>query len=76
MTKRIVIIGGSIAGLSAALVLASAIKGDLDFQITIVEKGGKEADLYKAEVYNVPLFNAGIGGEEIIAKTKAQIENQ
>lgn len=74
MQKRVVIIGGSIAGLSAALVLASAIKGDLDFCITIVEKGGKEADLYKAEVYNVPLFAAGIGGEAIIAQTKAQIE--
>ena len=74
MKKRVVIIGGSIAGLSAALVLASAIKGDLVFCITIVEKGGKEADLYKAEVYNVPLFAAGIGGEAIIAQTKAQIE--
>lgn len=74
MTKHITIIGGSIGGLTAALVLASAIKGDLDFAISIVEKGGNEADLYKAEVYNVPLFKAGISGEEIIAQTKEQLQ--
>lgn len=74
MTKHITIIGGSIGGLTAALVLASAIKGDLDFAISIVEKGGNEADLYKAEVYNVPLFKAGISGEEIITQTKEQLQ--
>lgn len=73
MKKRVVIIGGSIGGLSAALVLASAIKGELDFELSIIEKGGKEADLYKADVYNVPMFRAGINGEEIIASTKEQL---
>ncbi|MCI5969056.1 FAD-dependent oxidoreductase [Helicobacter sp.] len=73
MAKKVVIIGGSVAGLSAALVLASAIKGELDFELSIIEKGGKEADLYKADVYNVPLFRAGINGEEIISSTKEQL---
>lgn len=73
-TKKVVIIGGSIAGLSAALVLASAIKGELSFELTLIEKGGKEADLYKADVYNVPLFKAGINGEEIIDSTKEQLQ--
>ncbi|TLD83249.1 NAD(P)/FAD-dependent oxidoreductase [Helicobacter sp. MIT 11-5569] len=73
-TKKVVIIGGSIAGLSAALVLASAIKGELSFELAIIEKGGKEADLYKADVYNVPLFKAGINGEEIIDSTKEQLQ--
>ena len=73
MKKRVVIIGGSIAGLSAALVLASAIKGELDFELSVIEKGGKEADLHQACVYNVPLFKSGIDGEEIITSTKEQL---
>ena len=39
MKKRITIIGGSIAGLSAALVLASAKNDELDFDINIIDSG-------------------------------------
>ncbi|PAF54011.1 hypothetical protein BKH42_03330 [Helicobacter sp. 13S00482-2] len=71
MKKKIVIIGGSIAGLNTALILASAINKDLDFDITIIDEGN--ADILKAEVYNVPFFPKGIQGEEIISHIKKQI---
>ncbi|CAM2863838.1 FAD-dependent oxidoreductase [Helicobacter burdigaliensis] len=72
---KVAIVGGSIAGLSSALVLASAIKNELNFEISIFDEGGSKADLYKAEIYNVPLFPRGIGGKEIIEKTKEQINS-
>lgn len=71
MKKRVTIIGGSIAGLTAALVLASAKNNELDFEINIVDEG--KADLNAAAIYNVPLFPRGITGKDIIAKTKEQI---
>ncbi|MDO7253341.1 FAD-dependent oxidoreductase [Helicobacter cappadocius] len=71
MKKKIIIIGGSIAGLNTALILASAINKDLDFEITIIDEG--KADILKAEVYNVPFFPKAIKGEEIISHIKNQI---
>lgn len=71
MKKRITIIGGSIAGLTAALVLASAKNDELDFDINVVDEG--KADLNAVAVYNAPLFPKGIVGKDIIAKTKEQI---
>ncbi len=72
MKKSITIIGGSIAGLTSALILASAKNSDLDFEINIIDEG--KADLNAVAVYNAPLFPAGIIGKDIIAKTKAQID--
>ncbi len=73
MKKRIVIVGGSIAGLTSALVLASAKNDELDFDISIIDDG--KADLNVVAVYNVPLFPRGIVGKDIIAKTKDQIDS-
>lgn len=74
MTK-VAIIGGSIGGLSAALTLASAINNERKFEISVIERDFKKSDLNKVAVYNVPLFPKGIIGEQIIEKTKAQIED-
>lgn len=71
MKKTITIIGGSIAGLTSALILASAKNNELDFDITIIDEG--KADLNAVAVYNAPLFPSGIEGKDIIAKTKEQI---
>lgn len=73
MKKRITIIGGSIAGLTAALVLASAKNDDLDFEISVIDEG--KADLGAVAIYNVPLFPRGIQAKEIIEHTKSQIES-
>lgn len=54
MKKSIAIIGGSIAGLSAALFFASAKNDELDFDITIFDDD--KADLKAATIYNVPFF--------------------
>lgn len=72
MKKRVVIVGGSIAGLTSALVLASAKNDALDFEITVIDEG--KADLNAVAVYNAPLFPRGIEGKEIIAKTREQID--
>lgn len=72
MKKKVVIVGGSVAGLNAALVLASAINKDLDFSITIIDEG--KADILNAEVRNVSFFPNAVKGEEIITHTKKQIE--
>ncbi len=49
MRKSIAIIGGSIAGLSAALFFASAKNEELDFDITVFDEG--KADLKADEIY-------------------------
>ncbi|PAF42824.1 FAD-dependent oxidoreductase [Helicobacter sp. 11S02596-1] len=72
MKKRIVIIGGSVAGLNAALILASAINKELEFDITIIDNGG--GDILKAEIHNVPFFPKSVSGEAIIAQIKKQIQ--
>lgn len=48
MRKSIAIIGGSIAGLSAALFFASAKNEELDFDITVFDEG--KADLKVAAI--------------------------
>lgn len=73
MKKTITIIGGSIAGLTSALILASAKNNELDFDITIIDEG--KADLNAVAVYNAPLFPSGIVGKDIITKTKEQINS-
>ncbi|RAX55301.1 hypothetical protein CCY99_00960 [Helicobacter sp. 16-1353] len=73
MKKRITIIGGSIAGLTSALILASAKNNELDFEINIIDEG--KADLNAVAIYNVPLFPKGIIGKDIIAKTKEQVDS-
>ncbi|PAF47582.1 hypothetical protein BKH46_03930 [Helicobacter sp. 12S02634-8] len=73
MTKKVIIIGGSVAGLSAALILASAIKDDLVFDLTIIDEG--KGDILKAEVRNVPFFPQAIKGEQIIEHIKTQIQD-
>lgn len=73
MKKNIVIIGGSIAGLTAALVLASAKNNELDFEISIIDNG--TADLNAVAIYNVPLFPRGIIGKDIINQVKSQIDS-
>lgn len=69
--KRIAIVGGSIAGLTSALVLASAKNDSLDFDITIIDEG--KADLKQVAIYNVPFFPKGATGDVIIEHTKKQI---
>ncbi len=73
MKKRITIIGGSIAGLTAALILASAKNDELDFDINIIDDG--KPDLNAVAIYNSPLFPSGITGKEIIEKTLDQINS-
>lgn len=70
---KVSIVGGSIGGLSAALVLASAISDKLNFEITVIDEGGRKADLFKALPYNVALFSPGIEPEKILEDTRAQI---
>ena len=72
MKKSILIVGGSISGLAAALVLASAKNADLDFDISVVDDG--KADLNAVAIYNVPLFPRGARGKDIIEATKRQID--
>lgn len=72
MKKSILIVGGSISGLAAALVLASAKNAELDFDISIVDDG--KADLNAVAIYNVPLFPKGIVGKDIIEQTRKQID--
>lgn len=71
MRKSIAIIGGSIAGLSAALFFASAKNEELDFDITVFDEG--KADLKAAAIYNVPFFPKGAKADEIYTHIKAQI---
>ncbi|EHI17552.1 NAD(P)/FAD-dependent oxidoreductase [Campylobacter jejuni] len=71
MKKSIAIIGGSIAGLSAALFFASAKNEELDFDITVFDEG--KADLKAAAIYNVPFFPKGAKADEIYTHIKAQI---
>lgn len=73
MKKSVVIVGGSISGLAAALVLASAKSAELDFDISIVDDG--KADLNAVAIYNVPLFPKGIKGKDIIEQTRKQIDS-
>lgn len=73
MKKSVVIVGGSISGLTAALVLASAKSAELDFDITVIDDG--KPDLNAVAIYNVPLFPKGIQGKDIIEQTKKQIDS-
>ncbi|TLD97760.1 NAD(P)/FAD-dependent oxidoreductase [Helicobacter jaachi] len=73
MKKSVVIVGGSIAGLTAALVLASAKGSELDFDITIIDEG--KADLKNVAIYNVAMFPRGVEYKEIIEHTKKQIDS-
>lgn len=73
MKKSIVIVGGSISGLAAALVLASAKNAELDFDITVIDDA--KPDLNAVAIYNVPLFPRGIKGKDIIEQTKKQIDS-
>lgn len=71
MKKSITIIGGSIAGLSAALFFAAAKNDELDFDITIFDEA--KGDLKAAAIYNVPFFPKGAKADEIYAHIKGQI---
>ena len=73
MKKRITIIGGSIAGLTAALIFASAKNNELDFDINIIDDG--KPDLGAVAIYNSPLFPSGITGKDIIEQTLNQINS-
>lgn len=73
MKHSITIIGGSIAGLTSALILASAKNQNLDFDITIVDEG--KGDLHGAAIYNAPLFPLGAKADEIYATLKKQIDS-
>ena len=73
MKKSILIVGGSIAGLSAALLFASAKKDELDFDITVIDDS--KPDINAVAVYNVPLFPKAINGQEILEKTRKQISD-
>ncbi|PAF52147.1 FAD-dependent oxidoreductase [Helicobacter sp. 13S00477-4] len=73
MTKKILIIGGSVGGLNTALTLASAINKDLDFAICVIDEG--DGDIFKAQIYNVPFFPKAATGEMIIEQFKKQIES-
>ncbi len=70
MRKSIAIIGGSIAGLSAALFFASAKNKELDFDITVFDEG--KADLKAAAIYNVP-FSQKVQKQMNYTHIKAQI---
>ncbi|MCX2683608.1 FAD-dependent oxidoreductase [Campylobacter sp. MIT 21-1685] len=73
MKKSIVIIGGSIAGLSAALFFAAAKNDELDFALTVFDE--KKGDLNAAAIYNVPFFPRGAKADEIYAHIKGQISS-
>ncbi|PAF47203.1 hypothetical protein BKH41_07945 [Helicobacter sp. 12S02232-10] len=72
MIKKIIIIGGSVAGLNVALTLASATNKELNFDMSVIDEG--KGDILKAEVYNVPFFPKAVKGEEIINQIKKQIQ--
>lgn len=71
MKTSITIIGGSIAGLTSALIFASAKSADRDFEITIIDEG--KGDLNVAAIYNAPLFPLGAKAPEIYSQLKSQI---
>ena len=71
MKTSITIIGGSIAGLTSALIFASAKSADRDFEITIIDEG--KGDLNAAAIYNAPLFPLGAKASEIYSQLKSQI---
>lgn len=71
MKKSITIIGGSVAGLSAALFFAAAKNNELGFDIVVFDD--KKADLQAAAIYNVPFFPKGAKADEIYAHIKSQI---
>ena len=73
MKHSVTIIGGSVAGLTSALILASAKNENLDFDITIIDEN--KGDLHAAAIYNAPLFPLGVQAEEIYASLKKQIDS-
>ena len=73
MKKSVVIIGGSIAGLTSALILASAKNDEIDFDITVIDDD--KADLKAVAIYNVPFFPKAVEGVAIIEHTKKQIDS-
>lgn len=73
MKKSITIIGGSVAGLTSALILASAKNENLDFDITIIDEG--KGDLRAAAIYNAPMFPQGALADDIYAQIKSQIDS-
>ncbi len=72
MKKTITIIGGGIAGLSAALFFAAAKNNEIDFDITIFDDN--QSDLKAAAIYNVPFFPKGAKAEAIFSHIKGQID--
>lgn len=73
MKTSITIIGGSVAGLTSALIFASAKGEKLDFDITIIDEG--KGDLHGAAIYNAPLYPLGIKAADIYAQLKKQIDS-
>lgn len=73
MKTSITIIGGGVAGLSAALFFAAAKSDELDFDITIFDDNA--SDLKAAAIYNVPFFPKGVKANEVFTHIKGQIDS-
>ena len=69
--KDVVIVGGGVAGLGAALTLCSLNEKSGKFSVSVFD-GGK-SDFKKAELYNVPFLKKGFSGIEALNEIKAQI---
>ncbi len=67
--KDVIIVGGGVAGLGAALTLGSSEGKTLGAIETLVIDNGK-SDLKKAELYNVPLLKKGSNGVEVLEQMK------
>ncbi|MGP1449774.1 MAG: FAD-dependent oxidoreductase [Wolinella sp.] len=69
----VAIVGGGVAGLSAALTLATleGVKGWEPLKVVVID--AQKSDLLKAELYNVPMLKQGIAGKDALASLNAQV---
>jgi thioredoxin reductase (NADPH) len=68
-TREVIIVGGGLAGLSAAIYLARARRD------TLVVDSGKPMARWEPEVQNYLGFPDGVAGDELIRRGRAQAEN-
>lgn len=74
MVYKVLIIGGGVSGLSAAITLSSSFKrNNIKENIVIIDN--ERSDSLKAKFYNAPGIDFGLNGEELLDKMKNQLLN-
>ncbi len=72
MAYKVLIIGGGVSGLSAAITLSSGFKKNKTSDNILVIDNHR-SDALKAKYYNAPGIDFGINGEELLDKMKEQL---